>query len=470
MPADKTSIQERTSTSDVAPAPQFDPLDALWRFLTNTKVGVVLILVTLGAAFIGALFLQAPGWAQANPQSYASWLEKVRPRYGGFTDAFSAIGLFDAYNSIWFRSLCALLIINTVACTLNRIPGIWRSVFRSKAVMGDSFYLNSTNRAAIPASIPADKIIQTLRKERYRVDQVQEGNTTYIYADRNGWAKLGTILTHLSIVLFLAGAITGVLLGFSDDEVIIGEGSSYTMQRGYNFQVRLNDFAEEWYLEGMPKDYRSDLSVLEGGQEVERKTIRVNDPLVYKGVKFSQSFYGVAPALEVKDGQGKALYSDILPLGPGSLPDYESSWVRFPPNVMVVVGRPKKASGAAAARLELQVYNGGQVKDQGFLEVGKSIKSGDLDIAFRGDREYTGLRVSRDPGTGVIWVASGLMLLGMCSSFYFPRRRLWARIRPQGVDMAAFADRSVSIGQELESLAKTICPEGVRPRKDKRKG
>ncbi len=466
---DETSTQERASRPEVAPAPQFDPLEALWRFFTSTKVAVVIIFLTLVSAFIGAIFIQAPGWAQASPQSYASWLERVRPRYGGLTDFFSAIRLFDVYGSVWFRGMCALLIINTILCTLNRLPGIWRSVFRSKAVMGESFYLNSTNRASIPAPVPADNVIAALRKERYRVTRVQEGNATYLYADRHSWAKLGTLLTHLSIVLFLLGAIFGILFGFSDDEVVIGEGSSYAMTRGYNFQVRLDDFTEEWYLEGMPKDFRSDLSILEGGQEVERKTIRVNDPLVYKGVKFSQSFYGVAPALEVKDGQGKTLFADILPLSPGGRPNYETSLLTLPPNTTVVVGRPAKPSGAAAARLELQVYNGGQVKDQGFLEIGKHVKSGDLDIAFLGDREYTGLRVSRDPGAGVIWVASGLMLLGMCSSFYFPRRRLWARVRPQGVDLAAFADRSVSIGQELDSLAKTLSPEGIRPRKDMRK-
>src|SRR3990172_5935227 len=377
MPADKLPVQERVAQQVLAQAPQFDPLEALWRFFTNTKVAVVIIFLTLVGSFIGAIFIQAPGWALESPLSYASWLDRARARYGGLTDFFSAVGLFNAYNSIWFRGLCSLLIINTIACTINRIPGIWRSVFHSKPVMGDNFYQSSTNRASVPGPLPVDKVVQALRKERYQVSQTEEGNATYLYADRHGWAKLGTILTHLSIVLFLVGAITGALFGFSDDEVIIGEGSSYTMGRGYNFQVQLNDFAEEWYLEGMPKDYRSDLSVLEGGQEVERKTIRVNDPLVYKGVKFSQSFYGVAPALEVKDSRGRSLYSDILPLGPSStLPDYESSWVRFPPNVMVVVGRPKKASGAAAARLELQVYNGGQVKDQGFLEVGKSIKSG----------------------------------------------------------------------------------------------
>ncbi|MDP2727680.1 MAG: cytochrome c biogenesis protein ResB, partial [Dehalococcoidia bacterium] len=257
--------------------------------------------------------------------------------------------------------------------------------------------------------------------------------------------------------------------GFSDDEVVIGEGSSYTIGRGYSFKVLLNDFQEQWYLAGMPKDYSSDLSVLEDGQEVMRKTIRVNDPLVYKGIKFSQSFYGVAPAVEVKDGQGNVLFSDIVPLAPSSRPNYETSWLTFPQNTSVVIGRPKNPTGASAARLDLQVYSGNQTKYQGILELNKAVKSGDLDVTFLGDREYTGLRASRDPGATFIWIASGLMLLGMCSSFYFPRRRLWARIRSQGVDLAAFADRAVPIGQELESLAKAISPEGARPRKDKRK-
>ncbi|HLB11435.1 MAG TPA: cytochrome c biogenesis protein ResB [Dehalococcoidia bacterium] len=470
MPADKTPVQERVAQQVLEQAPQFDPLAALWRFFTNTKVAVIIIFLTLIAAFIGALFIQAPGWALESPLSYASWLDRARARYGGLTDFFSAVGLFNAYNSIWFRGLCSLLIINTIACTVNRFPGIWRSVFRSKLVMGDNFYQSSTNRASVPGPLPVDKVVQALRKERYQVSQTQEGNATYLYADRHGWAKLGTILTHLSIVLFLVGAITGALFGFSDDEVIIGEGSSYTMGRGYNFQVQLNDFAEEWYLEGMPKDYRSDLSVLEGGREVERKTIRVNDPLVYKDIKFSQSFYGVAPAMVIKDGQGTVLFSDIMPLNPANnRPEYEVGWVRLPPNATVLVGRPKKVFGAAAGRLELEVYAGNTVRDRGLLEIGKPIKSGDLEINFQGDKEFTGLRMSRDPGTGIIWIASSLMLIGMCSSFYFPRRRLWARIRPQGVDLAAFADRSVAIGQELDSLARALSPDAYRPRKTKRK-
>ena len=56
--------------------------------------------------------------------------------------------------------------------------------------------------------------------------------------------------------------------------------------------MRNNRFWLETYPSGQPKKYASDLSVMENGREVLRKTITVNDPLVYKGVWFYQSGYG----------------------------------------------------------------------------------------------------------------------------------------------------------------------------------
>ncbi len=469
MPSERTPIQERATTAVADQAPQFDPVDAIWKFLTSTRVAVVLIFLTMAAAFVGALFLQAPSWSQESPAAYSAWLTQMRPRYGALTDFYSAVGIFTTYSSIWFRGLCGLLILNTVACTINRIPSIWRTVFHSKVVMGDSYYANSSHRASVAGTVPLDKLLGVLKSQRYRITQTQEGDATYLYADRNAWAKLGTVLTHLSIVLFLMGALTGVMLGFSNDEVIIGEGGSWKMPwTGYNFEIQLNDFTEQWYPDGMPKDYASDLSVVVNGREVERRTIRVNEPLVYDGVKFSQSFYGVAPAVEVKDSQGKVVYSDIMVMGPSSgRPGYEASQVAVGQNSVLTVFRPKNAKGAAAARLEWQLVSGAR-RDQGTMDLGKPVNSGDLQLSFQGDREYTGLRVSRDPGTILIWIGSGLMLLGMCSSFYFARRRLWVRVRPGGVDMAAFADRSVQIDTELSSIANAIAPESIRPRKDKK--
>ncbi|MDP2663810.1 MAG: hypothetical protein Q8R28_24100, partial [Dehalococcoidia bacterium] len=78
MPSDKTHLQEATPTAVIDKPQTFDPLRELWDFLTNTKVAVVLIFLTLAAAFIGAIFIQAPSWTQGNSVEYSIWLTQVR--------------------------------------------------------------------------------------------------------------------------------------------------------------------------------------------------------------------------------------------------------------------------------------------------------------------------------------------------------------------------------------------------------
>lgn len=60
------------------------------------------------------------------------------------------------------------------------------------------------------------------------------------------------------------------------------------------FELKLNKF-ETTYVEKsghvFVKDWVSDLAVVEGGRVVKRKRIQVNDPLVYRGLKFYQAFY-----------------------------------------------------------------------------------------------------------------------------------------------------------------------------------
>ena len=58
------------------------------------------------------------------------------------------------------------------------------------------------------------------------------------------------------------------------------------------FQIRCDDFEASFYDTGAPKEYRSDLTIIDKGQEVLKQSIRVNDPLSYQGVTFYQASYG----------------------------------------------------------------------------------------------------------------------------------------------------------------------------------
>ena len=52
--------------------------------------------------------------------------------------------------------------------------------------------------------------------------------------------------------------------------------------------------------------------------------------------------------------------------------------------------------------------------------------------------------VKSDPGQAVIWLAFSCLIAGLVLSFYFPRRRAWARIEAGRVGIAFLADPYVT--------------------------
>jgi cytochrome c biogenesis protein len=66
---------------------------------------------------------------------------------------------------------------------------------------------------------------------------------------------------------------------------------------------------------------------------------------------------------------------------------------------------------------------------------------------------YSGIIVRRDPGAPLVWISFVLLVLGLAITFYFPRRRVWARISTAGeVRLAAHADRYVDLRREFGAL------------------
>jgi cytochrome c biogenesis protein ResB len=137
----------------------------------------------------------------------------------------------------------------------------------------------------------------------YRVFKEEDEGITYLAGDKGRFGVIGSFITHLSFIIITLGAIYG---GFSGYEGFINapEGQTFSITNNVQwstdnkpsandeFQVRVNRFWIDYATDGSVKDYYSNLTVLDQGQEVKTKTIQVNDPLIYKGVKFYQSSYG----------------------------------------------------------------------------------------------------------------------------------------------------------------------------------
>jgi cytochrome c biogenesis protein len=78
---------------------------------------------------------------------------------------------------------------------------------------------------------------------------------------------------------------------------------------------------------------------------------------------------------------------------------------------------------------------------------------GGLEYVFEGPREFSGITVRRDPGSGFIWAGTGLLLLGLALTFYVPRRRLWGKITEGRGVFRGLGGRFTAIERELKQAA-----------------
>ena len=136
---------------------------------------------------------------------------------------------------------------------------------------------------------------------------------------------------HISVLIVLVGALAGSYMGFKGTmNLAEGETSDKVMLAGGEsvlelpFMVRCDKFDVSFYDTGAPKEFRSDLAIIDKGREVLKESVVVNDPLTYEGITFYQANYGntlKGAEIELTDSDsGKKIVMDLPMLQPVNIP------------------------------------------------------------------------------------------------------------------------------------------------------
>ncbi|MEP7214626.1 MAG: cytochrome c biogenesis protein ResB, partial [Anaerolineaceae bacterium] len=395
-------------------------------------------------------------------------------------------GLFNIFRSVFFRSLLALLSVSIIVCTARRWRGIWNATFHTRVRMNEGFLVRAKFHAqwsqTAAVSDTAAQVRSALARAHYHVRTEVNADSVALFAEKNRFSRFGTFLSHLGLVLILAGAVAGGLWGFSDSQFVVAEGSTRDLGLGTNIAVRVDRSIDEYYADGRAKDLRSDLTIFADGKPVKRGTVLVNSPLRYDGIAFHESFYGQAFVIKVQDADGKLLYREGVPLaqrtndgerplGKFDLPDSGLAVYITGP----IMGAPDSLIHAGQVRIDIYEDYIRAARPQN-LSQGVPAQINGLVFTFEREGRFTGLNVVKDPGTTVIWFAGGFMILGMVMLFYLPPKRLWGLCteHPDGtvqVTLGMPAQRSVSLGGEFAKLSERVSTSlGTRPTLDQDQG
>jgi cytochrome c biogenesis protein len=389
-------------------------------------------------------------------------------------DLMERLQLFRVFSSTPFSVALLVLAISILICTLDRTPRLWQQSATIRVVQPDAYFdPRLPDRVAIAAApgLTSSAVRAALRRARFSVrEEVVEDGTTFLYGDRNRWTKLATLVSHLGLILFVFAGLVTAKLG-DEQGLVVAEGDTLTVQPiGTPGLLLVKNFGFDapGIETGSPTDFTTDLAVYRDGQLLARKTIRVNDPLSAGGYTFHQNGFGPAPDVEVTSTVDDAvLWSGPIPLTdaadgrpfgaipiPGRPFGLELLLDKTESGIGTLIGIPYAINGTNA--------DGTPKVVEGFpfyVVRGDTVTVGGLDlrITLRGFSDFTLLIAKRDPGQPIVWSAFIALLVGLAITFYLPRRRVWARLRPNGkLDLVGRADRQVDFDRELAGLVDSL--------------
>lgn len=465
-------------------------LTSLWQFFSSVTLTVVVLLALALTSIIGTLIPQNQPM-QAYYDAFGDFLFRV----------FAVLDFYDMYSAWWFQLLLAFLILNILVCSVDRLSSLSKIVFVRHPRFSLKRFRSAKKAHSFQAKGDLEALLdpfQAVVKKQFRYQRVEaaEGSTC-IYAERGRWTRLGVYVVHSSVVLLIIGAMVGSFFGF-EGFVNIPEGEGTDTIRLRNnpamglrlpFEIHCDDFTVEMYSNGAPKEFRSDLRLVQDGKTIFTKEIIVNDPIRYKGINIFQSSYGELPPEHpsqqaANDGapperfdlkmtsksSGKTYDRKLsigetlaLPEGLGSftleayLPKMQFGGQQLGPAIKGLL-TPKEGE-AAEVLVPLKFPNFDKMR-RGKVVIAVA---GTAAEKFRPQKPlvkkyYTGLQVTRDPGVKIVYTAFIMMILGCVITFFMSHRQMCVEIAPNGkVRVSGVANKNpLGLERQVEQLAERL--------------
>jgi len=269
-------------------------LKPLFLRLGSMSLAIVLLMVLAIASVIGTVLLQN--------QEQADYLRQFGPVWYW---TFRSLGLFDMYHTWWFLALLGFLMLSLTVCLWRNTPRMLKEMRSRKVTIAEKSLkrFHHLHHWHVRGALKPAELSEQLRGlfSGWELKTAQDAGRSYLRADKGRFHKWGYILVHAAILVILIGGWISVQFGFrgdmavpegqSESEISFLKGTSVEHMK-MPFEVRCNSFDIEFFPTGAPKEFRSNLTIIDGGKEVLTSDIIVNEPLYYKGVRIYQASFG----------------------------------------------------------------------------------------------------------------------------------------------------------------------------------
>ena len=296
--------------------------------LSSMRFAISLLTLISIASIIGTVLKQNEPMTNYVNQFGPFWFE-----------VFAKFNLYALYSTWWFLLIMTFLVTSTSLCLIRNTPKMlkdmrsWRENVREQSLR--NFHHKAEWQTKLSRAALTTQTLSRIAAHGYKAKVVEKENATLIAAKQGAANKWGYIFAHSSIIIICIGGLldselpiriqklifdktsfsgNGVIaqipaqhrLGLANPtfrgNTLIPEGSSSStaiipqqdgvLIQDLPFTIQLKKFVIDFYSTGMPKLFASDVVVTdhENGK-VFAATIKVNEPLIYRGVAVYQSSF-----------------------------------------------------------------------------------------------------------------------------------------------------------------------------------
>jgi len=260
-----------------------------FRLLADLRFSIFILLLISLCSIIGTIIEQ-----DQSIEIYKINYSLTNPVFGFLSwDRIIKFGFDHVYKTWWFLALIFLFGLSLVLCSfLQQLPSL--KIARNCQFFRTTEQFYRLKISTTLNSFSFNKILSRLKNREYSI--FQQKSIVYCYKGLIG--RIAPIIVHFSMILVLLGTIIGSLFGFKAQE-IVPKTENFHIQNIVNngpltiipkIAARVNDFWITYTKKKTISQFYSDISILNNqGNEVDRKTIYVNYPLIYKGIYYYQT-------------------------------------------------------------------------------------------------------------------------------------------------------------------------------------
>ncbi|MFE9915469.1 cytochrome c biogenesis protein ResB [Micromonospora sp. NPDC005553] len=510
-----TVVDDRPETAAPAPRRRPNRLLALlrnsWRQLTSMRTALILLFLLAIAAIPGSVLPQrgiSPEKVNEYFVDHPDWAPRL-----------DRIGAFEVFGSVWFSAIYLLLFTSLIGCITPRLRDHVRTL-RSRPPAAPKRMARLPQHTVLPAPPGgAAAIAEVLRKRRWRVEvRGDEVSAEKGYLKETGNLLFHTSLIAVLIGVALGswyGWSGNRLLVAGADNAFCNTRQQYAEAKLGpqvdsadlpGFCLRLDDFQARFLASGQPEFFNARVTVNGPDEPTRSADFSVNSPLRLNDASVYLLGHGYAPVIRYTDRFGNSQISDEPFLTTGDMGLTSEGLAAFPDaNVDPATGQrapdlqmaftgiylPTAPEQAPFVRsqypternpaLNLVAYRGnlgldagipgsvyqldqrqvraGKVKEVGtkLLRKGETWKLDDgTTVEFLGTERYVTLSVRHDPGSTMLLVSCGVLLIGLMGSLFGKRRRVFFRVAP--ADPGDGSPTSGSSLMEVGGLPRTDYP------------